>query len=628
MRREVLASVFLTVAVLAAYGQVHGYGFVDYDDPWIVSENPHLRDGLTVKAIVWAFTDSRYDWWHPLTWLSHLVDIQLFGMNPGPHHLTNLVLHLTNALMLFYVVQRMTRGFWSSFFVAALFALHPLHVESVAWVTERKDVLSTLFWILTMLAYCFYVERPGIVRYLLALLAFLLGLMAKPMLVTVPFVLLLLDFWPLKRTTLLESGNAGSPAEGPRAGRNWGNSNLTRLILEKVPFLVFAVVSTVVTIIGQQRVGGMAEVSAFPMGTRIANALCSYVAYLAKTIWPSHLAVFYPFPSSFPAWKVMGAALLLLGITVWVVWACRKYPYLLVGWLWYLGTLLPVIGLIQVGDRAMADRFTYVPLVGVFVMVAWGLPEVLARWKQKKVLLGTAAGIAIAASTAATWVQVRHWKDTSSLFEHALAVTKDNHIAHINLGIALASKGKAAEAISHYREALRIKPSHPKAHNNLGVALVKQDKLNEALTHYAQAMRLKPDYVEAHYNMGLVLFRLKRYAEAIERYSEALRLKPDYAEAHVNLGLALISQGDLNGAEDRFRQALRLKPGLVQAHYGLGGVLERRGQYPEAISHLEAALRLKPNFEPARAALDRIKKRSTKPEASEISESNPPSAPQ
>ena len=463
-RPALILGIAITLLTLALYWRVQGHGFLHYDDYQYVVDNPHVRHGLTRQGVLWALTSGYASNWHPLTWLSHMLDCELYGLNPQGHHLNNLLLHIANALLLFRLLLRMTGALWRSAFVAALFALHPLHVESVAWVAERKDVLSTLFWMLTLGAYLRYRERPTGTRYLATLFLFALGLAAKPMLVTLPFVLLLLDCWPLGRMP------------SPRS--------LLPLVREKAPFFVLAALSSVITFWVQSHWG--AVVLSIPLKERLANALVSYVGYGAKMLWPVNLACFYPHPlDGLPLWQAAGALLLLAGVTVAVVRAGRRLPYLAVGWLWYLGTLVPVIGLVQVGAQAMADRYTYVPLIGLFVMLSWGAGSLAAKGPLPKIATAALSAALLAALLPLTWSQISHWKDSETLFAHALEVTDRNLLAHNNLGNALARQGRLEEAEFHLVEALRLRPDYAAAQNNLGILRLRQGRFEEAAGHFA-----------------------------------------------------------------------------------------------------------------------------------------------
>jgi len=595
---------FLVLATLTVYWQVGNYEFVNLDDDQYIVENSHVQKGLTSESVTWAFTTNHMANWHPLTWLSHMLDFQLYGLNPKGHHLANVVLHLLNTLLLFLVLQRMTGGLWRSGLVAALFALHPLHVESVAWVAERKDVLSTLFWILTLWAYLGYVKRPGVKRYLLTLVPFALGLMAKPMLVTLPFVMLLLDYWPLERIQLGQSFLGHTGQSHPSIIAKKPRTQVFRLLMEKTPFFALAAVSSVVTFIVQKSGGAVVALEVYPLNIRIANAMLAYVSYIIKMIWPQNLAIFYPHPGqSLPIWQAVAAGLLLLLISTVVMRAGRRYPYLPVGWLWYVGTLVPVIGLVQVGAQAMADRYTYVPLIGLFIMVAWGVPDLVGSWRYAKPALTVAAASLLVALMVCTSFQVKHWKNSLSLFEHALRVTSNNSQIHNNLANVLTQKGMLQEAIPHYTKALEISPNYADAHTNLGVALAKQGRLEDAIKHYSAALRIKPKSPETHNNLGVALYSQGDVLGAIENYMTAVQLKPDYAEAHNNLGNGLAQQGRLAEAKVHYAKALTIRADYPEAHNNLGVALARQGKFHEAINHFTEALRLKDDYAQARANL-------------------------
>ena len=602
MRRQLFIGLFLTVATLVVFWQAHDHAFIGYDDTKYVTANYYVQAGLSKEGLIWAFTTTHASNWHPLTWLSHMLDCQLYGLNPRGHHLTNVFFHLLNTLLLFLVLQRMTGVPWRSGLVAALFALHPLHVESVAWVAERKDVLSTFFLFLTLLSYIWYVARPGFYRYLLILLFFALGLMAKPMLVTLPFVLLLLDYWPLRR---IKSFQLTRSDRAVTTRPSELNSQTLRLIWEKIPFFLLATASSTVTFLVQARGGAVASLEVFPFETRLANALVSYVRYLGKMFWPQDLAVFYPHPGqSLPMWQAAGAGLLLLVISITVVRLGRRYPYLPVGWLWYIGTLVPVIGLVQVGAQAMADRYTYVPLIGLFLMIAWGVADLLGSWRYGKPALAVAAPLLLSALMVCATFQVSYWKNSLTLFEHTLRVTSHNSQVHNNLGNVLTQKGKLQEAISHYTKALEISPNYAEAHINLGVALTRQGRLKEAIKHYSAALQLKSNSAELHNNLGVALFELGDIPGAIKNYLAAVQLKPDYAEAHNNLGNGLAKLGKLSEAEIHYAKALKLRADYPEAHNNLGVALARQGRLREAIAHFREAVRLAPNFAQARTNLE------------------------
>ena len=580
---------------MIVYAPVWQHEFTDYDDPAYVSGNPDVAAGLTWRGVGWALTTGHASNWHPLTWLSHMLDVELFGMKPGPHHLSSVLVHMVNTLLLFGVLQRMTGQVGRSAVVAGLFGVHPLHVESVAWVAERKDVLSTLFWLLTLWGYVEYVRRPGWRRYVVVMGLFGLGLMAKPMLVTLPFVLLLLDVWPLGRLAV---------AAGARSGETWIDRRAAwGLVVEKLPLFGLTVVSSVVTFAVQQHGGAVSRVELFPFGQRVANAMVAYVAYLGKMLWPTGLAVFYPYPHGLPLWQVVGSALVLLAVTAVAIGLVRRAPYVAVGWCWYVGTLVPVIGLVQVGSQSMADRYTYVPLIGVFIVLAWGVPALVGSWPQRRVVLGLAAGAGLVASVVIASHQVQYWKNREALWTRAVEVTIDNWNAHDHLGLVRAAQGRVDEAIAHYRAALRIRPDYEGAHVNLGNLQAARGRMDDAIAHYGEALRIKPDLEIAHNNLGVVLARLGRADDAIAHYTEALRVRPAFVDAHRNKGIALVGQGRLDEASREFLEVLRIAPGDADAHYRVGLVFAAQGRVEPAARHLEAALRIDPNLQQARRAL-------------------------
>jgi tetratricopeptide (TPR) repeat protein len=591
-----LISLFLIIITFAAFEQVRTCAFINLDDNVYITDNQPIQDGLTLEGVSWTFRTIHAGHWHPLTWLSHMLDCQLYGLSPSGHHLTNLAFHIVNTLLLFLVLKRMTGALWRSCFVAALFAVHPLRVESVAWVAERKDVLSAFFWMLTMWAYIRYVERPGLNRYLLALLSFALGLLSKPMLVTLPFVLLLLDYWPLGRFQLTPSGmNPKSPGSKPKNASDQISMAL-RLIREKALFFVLSGASILLTVFAVQEGGGVRSWEIYTLQTRAANALVSYVSYIAKMIWPRHLAIFYPFPETFPLWKVAGAVLLLSFLTFLAIRAARKYPYLVVGWFWYIGTLVPVIGIVQAGMQAMADRFTYVPMIGLFIMITWSVTEPLAGWRYRRVVLPISAGILLLILMMVTRLQVQYWQNSIMLFEHSIDVTSNNSLAHNNLGVALVEQGKIREAVAHYAEALRIQPGSAMAHNNLGSALMRQGKIQEAVAHCTEALRIQPDSVEAHNNLGSALMRQGKIQEAIANFTEALRISPDHPGVHYNLGVVLQGQGKIEEAILHFAEAVRIRPDYAIVHNNLGAALWGQGKVQDAIAHFTKAVQAKPDY--------------------------------
>ncbi|HWW02773.1 MAG TPA: tetratricopeptide repeat protein [Candidatus Acidoferrum sp.] len=636
--------VALALLTLGLYSPSLSHDFLTYDDQQYVTENPHVRAGLTGPGVGWAFTRFYASNWHPLTWLSHMLDCQLYGLRPAGHHLTNVLLHIANTLLLFQVLLLMTGAVWRSAFVAALFAWHPLHVESVAWVAERKDVLSALFWLATLWAYAAYAakrgsadigeqrgegrrrrvcsgspltngqsdKRAGASRYyLLALFFFGLGLMSKPMVVTLPFVLLLVDFWPLKRTKLLPGGPDGEPAAGGPAPISLG-----RLCMEKVPFFALSAVGCVLTLLAQQRGSSIVPTAQLSLGSRVTNGLVAYLHYIGATLFPRDLSIFYPYPAVRPVTQT-AAALLLLGlISILAFWSAQRRPYVLVGWLWYVGTLVPAIGLIQVGQQAWADRYTYLPLIGLFVIIAWGLGEFASLLKARKlaettpvepltprpprttpgtVILASAAICLTGALLTATLLQQRFWKDTQRLFEHAARVTPNNFLAASILASLRVEKEQPDEAIILCRQALGYKPTCAPAHFFLGRALEQKGELNEAVSEYQEALRLEPRFSQAHIFIGLALARQNQFDSAAVHYRSALKIDPDSATAENNLARLLHSQGKLEDAIAHYTKALKLDPDLVQAQNNLGVLLVQKGELAEGVGHLRAAVRLKPS---------------------------------
>jgi protein O-mannosyl-transferase len=569
--------IFLAISTFTIYSQIQNHEFINYDDDVYITNNQHVKAGLTPDSIRWSLTASFNGNWHPITWLSHMLDVQLFG--PNDHHLTNLLFHITNVLLLFLILFRMTGALWQSGFVAALFALHPINVESVAWVAERKNVLSTFFWLLTMWAYIRYAEKSNLTRYSLVILFFAMGLMSKPMLVTLPFVLLLLDYWPLNR---LQS------------------KPISRLVFEKIPLLVLVVGSIITTLTVQKMSGALGSLDAFPIQERIINALVSYGLYLKKMIWPGGLAIFYAHPENvLPVWKALATAALLALITTMSIRLARRAPYFLVGWFWYLGTFIPVIQLVQTGSIAMADRYAYVPFIGIFIIIAWGLPELLAKWDLKGRVLTIAAGFWITALMLLTWVQVGHWKNSITIFSHAINVTDIEYpnffLAHNNLAYALLAKGKTNEAVSHYKIAVQLYPDYAVNHYHLANALLTDGKIREAVSHFGKAIELMPDYANAYNNLGSTLFKVGKILEAISQYRMAVKLEPEYTLAHNNLGLALMNQKKTGEAISHYRRAIMLDPENFSAHTNLGNALLEEQKTGEAISHFKIALKLKPN---------------------------------
>jgi tetratricopeptide (TPR) repeat protein len=572
IRWNVWVPVLLILATVALYLPVRHFSFLNYDDPEYVSRNLHVRDGLTAPGVAWSVRSTESANWFPLTWISYMVDVQLFGLDPGLIHLTNVLLHAASAALLFVILFRTTGAIWRPAFVAAVFALHPLHVESVAWIAERKDVLCAFFWMLTLLAYAHYVQRPNRRRYALLLFAFVAGLMSKPMIVTLPVVMLLLDIWPLQRTLS------------------------RKLLVEKLPLFALSAAVSILVFVAQQRGGAVISIDQIALVSRLTNAAISYAIYALKLFWPAHLAVFYPFPPAQPVGLAIGTAAAIVAVSAWVIRERVRRPYLLVGWFFYFATLLPVIGIVQVGLQARADRYTYVPLIGLSIMLAWGMAEFGRRTMPVITVLAVAAVVGWAACAR---VYLSNWHDSASLFQHALQVTENNYVALDNLGVAERDRGDYADAISHFQAAAQLRPGDAETQDNLGEALLRQGQTEEALTHIAAALRLNPSLPEGHVNMGAILSRRGQSTEAATQYELAIQLNPSNEEAHDGLGAVLTDLGRPAEALPELAEAVSLKPDDADAHYNLGRLYGLTGRTAEAIGEFSRALELQPNDAPS-----------------------------
>ncbi len=589
--------VLLGVLILALYWKVQYHEFINYDDGRYITENKHIKD-FSKENFIWAFTSSYAANWHPITWLSHMLDIRLYGLNPKGHHLTSLALHITNSLLLFLVFARMTGSIWRSCFVASLFAFHPINIESVAWVAERKNVLSTFFWLLTTWAYVHYIQKRNLARYSMVVLFFALGLMSKAMLVTLPFVLLLLDYWPLKR---FEIAHLKRIFSGETQNQIEYKKKLLNLIFEKIPLLFLVVGSCIVTLSAQKLAGAIVSIETVQTTTRISNALVSYLVYLEKMMWPKDFSVFYPYPiNESYMWKGLMSGFVLTGITIIILRLIKKAPYLSVGWFWYLGTLIPVIGLVQVGQQMMADRYAYVPLIGIFIIIAWGLPDLLQNYPFRKKLLSVLAGIFFSVLITLTSVQLQYWENSVKLFEHAIEVTLKKYPSFVgiynNLGVVLNEQMKFEEAMAHLKNAVKLQPAYSEAHNNLGNSLSGLNRFQEANISYKEAIRLKPDYPEAHNNFANSLSKKREnLEEAIFHYKKAIQLKPEFYEAHFNLGVTLNKWNDSDQAIGHLQEAIRLEPNLSEPHLVLGNIFSQKKKFKTATDHLETVIKMDPN---------------------------------
>jgi len=670
--KSILICALLALITIAVYWQVGEFEFLDWDDTIYLTENAAVQSGVTFGAIKWAFSSFHATNWHPVTWLSHMLDVQMFGMNAGRHHLTNLLLHICNTLLLFLILLRMTGLAWRSFFVAALFAVHPLHVESVAWVAERKDVLSAFFGMLAIYCYTFYIQNQKLKWYLLVVICFAVGLMAKPMLVTFPFILLLLDYWPLKRFPTQYPLDSNTVMLGQR-------SSVAYLALEKTPLLVLTIASSVVTFFAQDKGGAVTSlddsmahasvdsvVIGFGMAERFSNAIMSYASYLSKTFYPHNLSFFYPFRTDIQNEILIQSALLVLGVSLIAVWQVRCKPYFFVGWFWFIGMLVPVSGVVLVGWQSMADRYTYLPLVGVFIAVAWGVPELAKRWPGHKKILAFSTAVSLLACAALSYIQVGYWRNNLSLYQHAAEVVPESAFVHFKLGTTLAEKGDYDAAKVQFEMALHIQPFDLRTRFNLGLVLLRlkqfekaieafneilkrypsyvtaerqieiarsmlrqqqmmiainnsseiymrrgmlferQGRIQDAILVYKQIVQHKPEYIEAHQKLGFLFYKLHRVDEAIMHYKMLVRLQPDSAAVYYNLGLAFADKNQLDEAIEHYQHALRIQPEWAEIYNNLGVAFFRKNLAEQAIKSFEKALQLKPGYIQAKNNLDRV----------------------
>jgi protein O-mannosyl-transferase len=596
-KRNVVLCLLLVVATLALYNPVNRHPFVNYDDDRYVTENPHVHNGLNWDTITWAFSAEEQGNWHPLTWLSHVLDYQLFHQNATGHHFTSLLIHAANAVLLFLLLMYATGRVGPSWFVAALFALHPINVESVAWVAERKNVLCTIFFFAALIAYCWYARKPDWRRYLAFATLFALGLMSKPMVITLPFVLLLLDYWPLGRLK-------GSPPSVPPIHQ----APLPRLLVEKLPLLALSAASAAITIQAQRAGGAVRSTAQFSLGVRLENAVMAYATYLWKTIWPAHLAPLYPHPGdSLLVWQIVISALVLLAVTGAAL-RFRSKRYLLTGWLWFLGTLVPVIGLVQVGDQAMADRYAYIPLVGIFVMIAWGVTDLADSRHLGLSARMVPAGCILLALSVATNRQLSYWSSNYDLWTHALAVTRRSFIAENNLGGALLLLGKPDEAYSHFQAAAEINPNDPMSHSNIGAYLQEHGKLTEAMEQYDRTISLTSDaglLAATYANLGTAYRTLGQDEKARDNYEQALGLNPNQPNAYLGMGQLLEKQNQLDDAIRNYSRSVELLPSDT-GFLLLGHALESAGRRAEALAAYQTALKLSPENAEAQHAVDAL----------------------
>jgi protein O-mannosyl-transferase len=620
-KKILMIYIFLTVATLMVFWQVNNCDFVSYDDSDYITKNNQVQNGITMGGIRWAFTTGHAANWHPLTWISHMLDVQLFGLQPQWHHLTNLLFHIANTLLLFFVLHRMTKAHWESAFVAALFALHPLHVESVAWVAERKDVLAAFFWMLTMGAYCYYVERPKLQRYLIVVLFFVLGLMAKPMLVTLPFVLLLLDYWPLQRFQEKKSEQkiitaANKPVSGDKQKGKFKKKHgvgieviaekpldsryqwalIRPLLWEKIPLLVLAALSSIVTYIVQQKGGQVASSEVMPLSDRIANAFVSYITYIGKMFWPNNLAAIYPYPVLLPKWQVFGAAFLLIAVTVTVIGKARRAPYLGVGWLWYVGTLVPVIGIVQVGLQARADRYTYLPLIGLFIMAAWGISELSKNRRYRKEVLFASSTVILLSLCTVTWTQIQYWQNGITLLERAVNITDNNYLAYQNRGAVYLALGNYRQAIEDFDKAIAIIPIYAEAYYNRGISYWHLGNEMQALRDFDKAIEIDPRHAEIYYKRGIIYASRGNYSQAIGDFDRAIEINPKDAGIYYYRGNVYSSLGNYRQAIGDLDKAIEIMPKYAEAYYKRGISYWRLGNSSQAIGDFDKTIESNPKF--------------------------------
>jgi len=584
----IAALIFLAVHIIALYWRVYGYDFVSLDDSFIY-ENPHLKDGLSISNITWAFSNYTASLWIPVTWISFFLDYEIYGMNPGGYHITNVILHIFNTLLLFVILYQITQKKWQSFFVAALFSCHPIHVESIAWITERKDVLSTFFLMLFLYTYLQYTKKENFVKYLTALFFFLLGLMSKPMLVTVPIVLILLDFWPLSR---------------------FKKTSKLRIFLEKIPFLYFSFMVSAVTIFIQAKTGALVPLDSINLINRIENAVSSYIAYLVQLFLPINLVVVYPYEQYFSFWEVFTKFAIFVAITTVFYRLHRKHPYLIVGWLWYVISLLPVIGIFQSGAQSHADRFVYIPFIGIYIILAWGTPHFLKVLKTPRVISTIIFFIVLPVLSTMTWFQVGYWKNSNTLYAHTLEVTKNNWLIHNNYGKVLEEQGRKKEATQYFENAMQIKPELPVPHLNLANNLYRLGKISEAEKHYKETIEVSNDNeltAKAHNRLAFIYQMQRKNSKAIKHYKEALRIKPDEVKALNNLAILYAQMGDFTSAAANFNRALEISPQDEETLNNLGLLSVKTGNTNKGIFYFKEALKYNPAYKPAQNNLARYR---------------------
>jgi len=590
---ELIICCVIAMCVYAVYSRVGGYDFITLDDNQYVFENTHVKNGLSIGSIHWAFTNTETSIWIPVTWLSYMADYELWGLNPGGFHRTNALFHIVNALLIFLLFRMMTGTLWPCVVIAGLFAVHPLQVESVAWVTERKDVLSVFFMFTALIAYVHYTRLKTLYRYCMVVILFTLGLLSKPMIVTFPFVLILLDYWPLHRLFRVKPSTTGDSGKKKRNHPHVGNIDL-HILAEKVPFLALSVAVSVITLTAFTASEPVLRLDSLTPGHRFSNSLVSYATYLKNIVWPVNLPIFYPNDRGvLPPW---GALLLVILITIMAIRLRKRYPFIFFGWLWFLGTLIPVIGIFPTGIQVMADRFTYMPIMGIFTMITWYGASIMKGKKHERLMKILAAGTVLALLSAASWVRLGYWRDNTTLFAQAVRVTNDHWLAYNSLGTGFEFEGDLVKAAEYYREAVRINPYYCYARYNLGRVYALTGDYDQAGEQFATVLSFMPDFADAHYNLALVLHHQGKLDMAAEHYEQSLRIKKDNYYARWNLGRIYEDRGDISEAMDQYTRALRLNPDFAEAHYNLGNVLAEEGRLAESIRHYSDALRIRPDY--------------------------------
>ena len=583
--REIIFCQFLILITIFIYWPIHVADFITFDDQLHITTNFHLKSGFSWESIIWAFTTSYGGNWHPLTWFSFMLDYRLFGLNPAGYHSTNLCLHALNGSILFLVLHRLTKSFWRSALVATLFVVHPCHVEAVAWISERKDLLCTFFGFAAMGAYVKYIKTAKSKYYLLLVVLFSLALMSKPMIITLPFILLLLDYWPLKRISAIEH----------RTKYGFFHA-ISPLIREKIPLLCLSTISAIVTYWAQQSWEAISSFQAVPLTFRLMNAVYAYIKYIENLFWPANLTVFYPTVDNFQEHEVLFYVLTLVIITCYAIYKKNNYPYLIVGWFIYLGTLIPVIGIVKIGSQSMADRYTYIPFIGLFIIISWGICNLFEKVSYRKIIVLPLVLIFLIYLSCISREQVKYWRNSVTLFSHALQIVPNNYVAHENLGFAFLDQGRLDDALYHFRKASVLMPGKERFYKNVSIPLHRQGRYEEAINELIKSLRINPNYSDGYYHLGNIYYSQQRLRESADQYRRTIALQPDHAEAHNNLGMILAQEGHTVEAIKHCSEAIRLKPDFAEAFNNMGVYLANQGDLRGAIAYFDKALTIKPDY--------------------------------